>query len=148
MILPEKRLTVLHIEDSTFDRMILQRGFKLTNPPVDLKQATHGEEALHMLRGECGEEQLTLPLLILVDLNMPRMNGVEFLRQLQKEAIGKHAIIYALSTSARRFDIEQCYEFGASGYISKDKLGTDCEPLMRLITAIDDLVTLPGDPSL
>lgn len=91
---------------------------KRTNSSLDIKhdisEAKNGEEALEIL-----EEKSSLPDLILLDLNMPKINGIEFLTILKNNDDLKHIPTVILTTSDNQKDLEECYRIGVSGYILK-----------------------------
>ncbi|WP_370624103.1 response regulator [Tenacibaculum sp. AHE15PA] len=91
---------------------------KRTNSSLEFKhhfsEAKNGEEALEIL-----EDKSNLPDLILLDLNMPKMNGIEFLSILKNNDDLKHIPTVILTTSDNQKDLEECYRIGVSGYILK-----------------------------
>ena len=105
---------ILLVEDDAVDAMTVRRAFKdlnLTNP---LTHVTNGEEALCYLR-----DAEPLPCVILLDLNMPRMNGVEFIKAAKADAALKSIPIVVLTTSCDHSDIAQSYNLNVAGYIVK-----------------------------
>ncbi|HLP82089.1 MAG TPA: response regulator [Nitrosomonas sp.] len=110
-------LPILLIEDNPLDVDLTLRAFQrceLANPIV---VARDGEEALAWIpRWEAGE---TLPVLILLDLNMPRIDGLTVLRTLKAHAVLRCIPIVVLTTSEEERDIQCAYESGANSYIAK-----------------------------
>lgn len=111
---------ILLVEDDEVDVMNVRRAFKknhITNP---LYIATNGLEALAMLRGN-GEAPEVPPSrrLILLDLNMPRMNGIEFLRELRADPELKQIPAIVLTTSNEERDKVEAYNLNVAGYILK-----------------------------
>jgi CheY-like chemotaxis protein len=110
---------LLHVEDDDLCIMGLARAFKaakITNP---VSFAHDGIDALEMLRGTNGRGRLPRPYLILLDLNMPRMGGVEFLEELRKDEDLRKSIVFIMTTSAAEEDKIKAYNLGAAGYILK-----------------------------
>jgi CheY-like chemotaxis protein len=106
---------VLLVEDDSIDAMTVQRAFrdlKVTNP---LKRTTNGEEALTYLRDPANDK----PCLILLDLNMPRMNGIEFLGVAKVDSSLKEIPVIVLTTSSEERDIVESYRLSVAGYIIK-----------------------------
>lgn len=106
---------VLLVEDDVVDAMTVRRAFrdlKLTNP---LAHATDGEAALDYLRDPTN----ATPCVILLDLNMPRMNGVEFIEIVKADPVLKMIPIVVFTTSTDRSDIAESYRRSAAGYIVK-----------------------------
>jgi CheY-like chemotaxis protein len=110
----KKQLSVLHIEDNLIEIMKMKRTISFLESKHVIHFANNGEEALEVLiRGEI------CPDLILLDLNMPRINGIEFLLILKENENLKHIPTVILSTSDNQKDLEACYKIGVSGYVVK-----------------------------
>jgi CheY-like chemotaxis protein len=109
-----KKLRVLLIEDDTIEVMKLKRAISKLEMPHELIEAKNGEDALHILR-----DNGTLPDIILLDLNMPRINGLEFLKILKNEELLRFLPVIILTTSNNRKDMLECYKEGVAGYILK-----------------------------
>ncbi len=109
--------SILLVDDNPMDVELTQRAFqrsRLTNPVV---VARDGEEALAWIpRWEAGEPK---PVLILLDINMPRINGLEVLRELRSHAASAHIPVVMLTTSSAVRDVEAAYDGGANSYIAK-----------------------------
>lgn len=108
-----KSLNYLLIEDDEIERLKFVRVLKKNSYPYKLTEAKNGEEALDIL------EKQDAPDIILLDLNMPKMNGLEFLKILKSNPKLKYVPIIILSTSNNHRDLKQCYEEGIAGYIVK-----------------------------
>ncbi|MGI4738924.1 MAG: response regulator [Janthinobacterium lividum] len=112
--------SVLLIEDDVFDTMTAQKSFERFNVPHELHTAFNGEEALDMLLGRNGATALSpLPEVILLDLNMPRMNGIEFLEVLRSTPQLEHLPVFVTTTSGMDMDRADAARLGVSGYILK-----------------------------
>ena len=90
---------LLHVEDDDICQMMLSREFKKAKIANPISGACDGIDALEMLRGTNGRERLSRPFLILLDLNMPRMNGIEFLQELRQDDDLRKSIVFVLTTS-------------------------------------------------
>ncbi len=120
-MIKNSRLNILLIEDDDIDVMTVQRAFKqgqITNP---LYIASNGIEALLMLRGEPGQPAIIPPdrRIILLDLNLPRMNGLEFLQTLRSDATIKHIPVIVFTTSNEEKSLIETYGLNIAGYIIK-----------------------------
>jgi CheY-like chemotaxis protein len=114
-------LNILLVEDDEVDVMAVRRAFKQGNIINPLYVAGNGLEALMMLRGKSGQPP-TVPLerrIILLDLNMPKMNGLEFLQELRADATLRHTPVIMLTTSNEEQDRIQAYDLNVAGYILK-----------------------------
>ena len=112
--------SVLLVEDDIFDTMTAQKTFAKFSVPHQLHTAFNGEEALDMLLGRGNVPPLEpLPELILLDLNMPRMNGIEFLEALRADEDLKSALVFMVTTSKAEEDKARAYGHHVAGYIVK-----------------------------
>ncbi len=111
---------VLLVEDDEVDVMNVKRALKKNNITNPLYCATNGLEALALLRGN--GKPPTIPRerrLILLDLNMPKMNGIEFLRELRADPELKATPVIVLTTSNEDRDKVEAYNLNVAGYILK-----------------------------
>jgi CheY-like chemotaxis protein len=128
-------IELLLIDDDQADIYLAKRAFKKIETPVALQVAGHGEEALALLRKEDGHEEARRPDLILLDLNMPRMNGHEFLEQLKADEDLRSIPTIVMSMSESDVDRDKSYRLQASAYISKP---IELDAFGRVIQALDD----------
>lgn len=133
---------VLLVDDDDVDAMAVRRALTANGSGHRLFTARDGLEALAMLRGE-GAPQVPRPYLIVLDLNMPRMNGVEFLRELRADPIHGRAIVFVLTTSDAESDKAAAYDAGVAGYVVKARAGRDLDRLVALLAAYRMAVELP-----
>jgi CheY-like chemotaxis protein len=118
-MLDPKTVHLLHVEDDDLCLMGLNRAFKAAGIANPVSFAHDGIEALDMLRGTNGRPRLSRPFLILLDLNMPRMNGIEFLGELRTDEELKKSIVFIMTTSDANEDKVKAYNLGVAGYILK-----------------------------
>lgn len=105
------------VDDDEVDVMSVQRAFKKINITNPLHIAHNGVEALAMLRGENGPQ--IRPVIILLDLNMPKMGGLEFLETLRADPELKSISVVVLTTSRDEQDKVQAFDYNVAGYIVK-----------------------------
>ena len=118
-MLEPKTAQLLHVEDDDLCLMGLNRAFKAAKIGNPVSFAHDGIEALDMLRGTNGRPRLARPFLILLDLNMPRMDGIELLKELRKDSELKKSIVFIMTTSDADEDKVKAYNLGVAGYILK-----------------------------
>ena len=106
---------ILLVEDDRVDTMTVRRALKDLKVTNQLICTTNGEEALEYLRDESKKK----PCVILLDLNMPKMNGIEFLKIAKAEDELKKIPVVALTTSKEAPDIAESFSLGIGGYIVK-----------------------------
>lgn len=109
-----KSLNILLIEDDAIEVMKFNRVVKTLNLNHKIIEANNGEEALEILR-----VKEVIPDIILLDLNMPKLNGLEFLRILKNDDILKFIPSIMLTTSSNHKDLLECYKIGIAGYLLK-----------------------------
>ena len=116
----EKVVNILLVEDDSVDVINVQRAFKKNNIQNPLSIAKNGIEALNMLRGENGYEKIDpQPQIILLDLNMPQMNGIEFLKEVRKDTLLRTISVFVMTTSSDDKDRMDAYNLNVAGYILK-----------------------------
>jgi CheY-like chemotaxis protein len=136
----EKALNILLVEDDEVDVMNVRRAFEKSHIMNPLFVATDGVEALQMLRrGQVPRARR----LVLLDLNMPRMNGIEFLRELRKDPELSATSVVVLTTSNDERDKVDAYNLNIAGYLVKPvTFDSFCE-LMVALNKFWTLVELP-----
>lgn len=130
---------ILLVEDDEVDVLTVQRALrdlKVANP---LRIAGNGEEALEILR----DPEEPRPTIILLDLNMPRMTGLEFLRIARKEKCIRGIPVVVLTTSRQDKDIMEGFELAVAGYMVKP---VDYRKFVDVMKAIDHYWTLSELP--
>lgn len=141
----ERTVHVLIVEDDDVDREAILRGFHKHGITSPLTTVANGLEALYVLRGENGYTRLPRPYLILLDINMPRMSGLEFLTEIRKDEELKSSIVFVLSTSARTKDMVAAYEKQVAGYLLKARAGEDFINLASLLDSYRRTVEFPPE---
>jgi CheY-like chemotaxis protein len=114
-----KHLHILLVDDDDIDVMNVQRAFRKNNIVNPLYVAHNGIEALELLRAEGPDAIPKERRLILLDLNMPRMNGLEFLRELRSDPELRAATVIVLTTSDDERDKVEAFNLNVAGYIVK-----------------------------
>lgn len=109
------KLRILVIDDDTIESMKINRAMSDLNLNHQLIECRNGEEALKFLVNE----DIQLPDLIFVDLHMPKMNGLEFLKKYKTDPHLNHIPAIVFTTSANDNDLKQSYVAGIAGYIIK-----------------------------
>ena len=135
-----KEIRVLLVEDDMVDAMAIERAFKVHRILNKITRANDGLEALEMLRNN----KIEKPYIILLDLQMPRMNGIEFLKEIRNDAELSSSVIFVLTTSDSEEDIVKSYNFQVAGYLVKDEMGTDFLEVINLLEGYWKVVHLPN----
>lgn len=109
-------LNLLLIEDDQVDVMNVQRAFKKNNIENPLFIAGNGVDALTLLHSN---KITPLPKIIILDINMPKMNGIEFLKEIRNDPELKSLSVYIMTTSSYDSDIIEAHKLNVAGYILK-----------------------------
>ncbi len=112
-------MRLLHVEDNELDAQALQRALKKLDLSTPIARARDGVEALEILRNQLCNSLTLRPIVVLLDINMPRMNGLEFLTELRRDARLNHLPVVVLTTSDKPSDIREAHAHNVMGYIVK-----------------------------
>lgn len=135
-----RTLNILLVEDDEVDVMNVQRSFKKNNISNPLFVAGNGVEALAMLRSGSVPTQNRL---ILLDINMPKMNGIEFLRELRADPALRSSPVVVLTTSNDDRDRMETYQLNVAGYLLKPVTFSSFVELMLALNKYWMLVEMP-----
>lgn len=141
-IMNEKALSILLVEDDEVDVMNVKRAFRKNKITSPLFFAKNGLEALDLLRGTNGKEKVC-PSVVLLDINMPRMNGIEFLQEIRKDEELKSLAVFVMTTSTGDSDEIEAYRLNVAGYILKP---LSFQQFIRAVQTLDKywkLIELP-----
>ncbi|HEU0111354.1 MAG TPA: response regulator [Flavisolibacter sp.] len=114
-----KVISILLVEDDQLDAMDIKRSLDKMNIFYKMIVAKNGEEAIAILNGQREQVFDALPDIILIDINMPRMNGIEFLQVVRETPEWKGIKCFMITTSDEKVDKEAARKLGVSGYIVK-----------------------------
>ena len=112
-------ISLMLIEDDHMDVKNVERELRKINVNLPLHTAKNGREALAMLRGEGMPKINPLPSVIMLDINMPKMNGIEFLTELRKDPELQDLNVFIMTTSSEETDRLAAQDLKVSGYIEK-----------------------------
>jgi CheY-like chemotaxis protein len=136
---------ILLVEDDEIDAEAIMRGFfsqRIANP---FTLVPDGIEALNALRGQNGHARVPRPYMILLDINMPRMNGLEFLEAVRADPELAQSVVFVLTTSNRDEDMMAAYQQHIAGYLLKARAGKDFIDLISLLDAYWRIVEFPHE---
>ena len=134
-----EEITFLLIDDDDIDAMTVERSFKKQNIKNSIVRACDGLEAMEMLHGDA----VSLPYIILLDIQMPRMNGLEFLDALRNDPIHSGAVVFILTTSKAEQDMNASYKKHIAGYFVKDEAGKNFVDVVSVLDSYWKVVYLP-----
>lgn len=134
---------ILLVEDDQVDQMAFRRSLKALRVSNPLHVASDGQEALEMLRGEGGYEAIPGPLVVVLDLSMPRMDGFEFLDALRADPALTRLAVFVLTSSRDPSDLLKAYQRHIAGYLTKGRAAADLMDQLRLLQQYWTMVVLP-----
>lgn len=111
---------ILLVEDNSSDIDLTKRALAKSRIANELIVKEDGVEALQYLFEVCSPDSSTeLPALVLLDLKLPKLDGIEVLRRIRSSELTRRLPVVILTTSAERIDVNTCYDLGANSYITK-----------------------------
>ena len=131
---------ILLVEDDDVDVMTVERAFKDLKIKNQMVNTANGEEALEYLKNDSNRK----PCIILLDLNTPKMNGLEFLKLIKADKTLRKIPVIILTTSSQQQDIVECFKLSVAGYIVKS---IDYAKFAKAISTINLYWTLSKLPS-
>lgn len=132
-------VTVFAIDDDEVDIELLRRALKRARLDVALITAEDGAVALEMLE----QGLVRKPYIMLLDINMPRLNGIELLARLREHPQHRDAVVFILTTSANPRDVKDSYRFNIAGYLVKSQMGEQFSKVVELLRSYQSVVLLP-----
>ncbi|MGB3727164.1 MAG: response regulator [Glaciecola sp.] len=142
----KKPAQILLVEDSKSDQVMVQRALEDGRIRCELVIANNGNEALKMLTDSA--QYKALPHLILMDINMPIMDGKQTLKAIRDNQQISHIPVIMLTTSSREKDVMESYQLGVNAYLTKPIVDAD---FLKIISRIEDfwleIVVLPKHSS-
>jgi len=135
---------VVVVEDNPIDVEAVRRAMRVRGMDNPVHVATDGLLALGRLRTL---HRFRRPFLVVLDLRLPRMDGLEFLEALRSDEDLKSAVVFVLTTSEEERDISACYAYQVAGYVLKRGDGGGVKDLLELLELYCRVIRLPVTPS-
>lgn len=136
-------LSILLVEDDDVCAEATVRSLRQRHCRSPVSWVKDGVEALEVLRGQHQAVSIEKPYIVLLDLNMPRMNGFEFLAEVRADAQLRSSVIFVLSTSDSDTDRTRAYHDNIAGYIVKSSIGPQFAKLTQLLSDYGSTVLMP-----
>lgn len=130
-----KNVSILLVDDDQVDVLAIKNALEESRIANPVYVASDGVRALELLRGTEETMKVPCPRLILLDLNMPRMNGIDFLKELRSDPKLRSSIVFVLTTSDDERDIQAAYRYNVAGYVVKSQVGGS---FINLISLLED----------
>lgn len=142
----DQSINLMLVDDDEVDIQDIQRTFQKNNINNPLHIATNGLDALNMLLGKAGEQKLhPTPKIIILDINMPKMNGIEFMKTIRSNNKLKSLLIFILTTSNNEQDKIDAYNLNVAGYIIKPFQFSDFKEVVSALHHYWNLLEFPHD---
>jgi CheY-like chemotaxis protein len=130
--------TILLVDDSENDLILMRAAFKKAEFNIPLREVHNGEEAIAYLKGEglySDRRKFPLPAVMILDLNMPKLNGLDVLTWVQTQPALRYLSIIILTASVRMEDVEESFDLGAHSFLVKP---ASMEKLVAMIRCLRD----------
>lgn len=140
---PTQPVSILLVEDDQIDAKAFMRAInekRISNP---VQRAHDGVEGWEILKGMSGDVPLNRPYIIILDINMPRMSGIELLRKIRDDEALRDSIVFVLTTSNDDQDKIEAYNLNVAGYMLKSDMGNSFMRAVELIDKYWRVVELP-----
>lgn len=134
-----KQTTIFVVEDDDVDFKLLMRSFEKRKIANVVVRAVDGIDALEKMK----HGEVPKPFIILLDINMPRMNGQEFLKVIRQDPEHKYSVVFLVTTSDDDEDIRQGFSQHVAGYFLKDNVGDSLDKIVDVINGYWQIVVLP-----
>lgn len=138
-------VSILLVEDDEVDAEAITRAFRRQKIGNPITIVSDGIEALNVLRGQNGYAKLPQPYLILLDINLPRMTGIEFLQAIRQDRALERSIVFVLTTSDRDEDKLAAYDEQIAGYLLKSRSGADFASVITMLDAYWRIIEFPPE---
>ena len=136
-----REVTLFLIEDDDVDATNIERSFVKKRIKNRIVRARDGIEALELMRSDA----IPVPYIVLLDLKMPRMDGLEFLRHIRADDNLNETVVFVLTTSLDEEDIAASYKEHIAGDFVKDETGNKFLNIVELLDGYWKVVHLPGE---
>lgn len=137
-----KEVNILLVEDDIVDQQGIKRALRELQFANPLRIADNGVTALEVLREE-ENPLLRAPYMVILDINMPKMNGLEFLAEIRADKDLRDTVVFILTTSRNPGDIEEAYRLNVAGYIVKSDLKNSFLEALSMLEHYWRIVELP-----
>ncbi len=143
-MISEKKINILLVDDDDVSAESVVRSLRKNAVDFPITLARDGMEALEILRSSHPQLSIEKPYLVLLDLNMPRMNGFEFLHEIRADEKLHSSVIFVLTTSDAESDRVRAYEENIAGYMVKSVVGPQFSKLASLLESYRSSISLPN----
>lgn len=143
-----EKQTILLVDDSENDLMLMHAAFHMSKCNNPLQEVRDGEEAIAYLKGDgpyCDRNEFPLPVVMLLDLNMPKKNGFDVVAWVRAQPVLKRLVIIITTASMRSEDVDLAFDLGATSFLVKP---SSLETLAEMMRCLCDWIEINHFPSL
>jgi CheY-like chemotaxis protein len=139
-------LTIILAEDDDGHATLIRRNLERSKLRAEVVRARDGQEAVALLQGGHPALAAGRPVIMLLDISMPRMDGLEVLQRLKADPATRMVPIYMLTTTDNPVEIERCFQLGCSAYVSKPVVYDAFTTSIRKLVDFLEISQVPGLP--
>ena len=140
----KKPPALLLVEDDQIEHLMIARAFQRLPAPIPLVWAKDGVEALRIMRGDADRDALARPYVVLLDLNLPQLSGLELLAELRADPALADTVVFVQTTSLDEADQAAAYALSVAGYLPKSPDPAAAARIVEMLAAYLAVSELPA----
>lgn len=139
-------VSILLVEDDQVTAEAIKRGILKAGMNNRLHIASDGVDALKLIRGDDDSAAIAQPYLIVLDLFLPRMDGIQFLEEIRRDPQLRSSLVFVLTSSEDEFNLTHAYRENVAGYLLKSRAGEGYSNFIQLLKHFVEIVQFPRKP--
>jgi CheY-like chemotaxis protein len=139
-----RKLTIIMAEDDDGHATLIRRNLERTRLGAAVLRLRNGQEILDHLAGRAPADEGAVPTLVLLDISMPKVDGIEVLRRMKSDPATRAIPVYMLTTTDNPVEIDRCFELGCNAYVTKPIAYADFIEAIQRLCSFLEINQLPG----